>query len=84
MRYNFYVNRSNVRIDLETHLDGRSLYWLAKMTGLPYSTIHKIANNKTDGISFIVLEKLCAVFDCEPCELIVKDKVKQQNSLSHI
>jgi putative transcriptional regulator len=66
------VNRSNVKIDLETHLAGRSLYWLAKNSGVPYSTLHKIARNKTDGISFIVLEKLCDSLDCEPCELIVK------------
>lgn len=76
MRYNFYVNRSNVKIDLETHLAGRSLYWLGKATGLPYSTVHKIAKNKTDGISFVVLEKLCDVLECEPCELIVRNKVK--------
>lgn len=66
------MNRSNVKIDLETHLAGRSLYWLAKNSGVPYSTLHKIARNKTDGISFIVLEKLCDSLDCEPCELIVK------------
>lgn len=74
MRYKFYVNRSNVKIDLETHLAGRSLYWLAKTTGLPYSTVHKIAKNRTDGISFVVLEKLCDVFECEPCQLIFREK----------
>lgn len=65
--------KSNVRIDLKTHLAGRSLYWLAKTSGVPYSTIHKIASNKTDGISFIVLEKLSDVLDCEPRDLITKD-----------
>lgn len=79
MRYNFSVNRSNVKIDLETHLAGRSLYWLAKTTGLPYSTVHKIAKNRTDGISFIVLERLCEAFKCEPCQLIFRDKSNAGN-----
>ncbi|MGI8786803.1 MAG: helix-turn-helix domain-containing protein [Pyrinomonadaceae bacterium] len=65
---------SNVKIDIETHLIGRSLYWLAKTSGVPYSTLHKIARNKTDGISFTILEKLCNALECEPCELIVRNK----------
>jgi DNA-binding Xre family transcriptional regulator len=70
--YNFLVNSSNVKIDLETLLAGRSIYWLAKTSGVPYSTVHKIARNKTDGISFVILEKLCDALECEPCKLIVK------------
>jgi len=70
------VHRSNVKIDLETLLDGRSLYWLAKTSGIPYSTVHKVARNKTDGISFVVLEKLCDALECEPCQLIVREKLK--------
>ncbi len=72
MSYNFLVNTSNVKIDIDTHLAGRSIYWLAKTSGVPYSTLHKIARNKTDGISFIVLEKLCDALECEPCQIIVK------------
>lgn len=68
------MNHSNIKIDLHTHLAGRSLYWLAKTSGVPYSTVHKIARNKTDGISFTVLEKLAQAFDCEPKELIVVSK----------
>jgi DNA-binding Xre family transcriptional regulator len=66
------VNRSSVKIDVETHLAGRTLYWLAKSSGVPYSTLHKIARNKTDGISFAVLEKLCDALACEPCDLIIR------------
>ncbi len=73
------MHRSNVKIDLETLLAGRSLYWLAKTSGIPYSTVHKVARNKTDGISFIVLEKLSNALECEPCQLIVK---KQSDELS--
>lgn len=66
------MSRSNVKIDLTTHLAGRSLYWLAKTSGVAYSTVHKIANNKTDGISFVVLEQFANAFNCEPRDLIVK------------
>lgn len=68
------MHRSNVKIDLETLLAGRSLYWLSKTSGIPYSTVHKVARNKTDGISFVVLEKLCDALECEPCQLIIKEK----------
>lgn len=68
------MQRSNVKIDLETLLAGRSLYWLAKTSGIPYSTVHKIASSKTDGISFIVLEKLSDALECEPSDLIIKGK----------
>ncbi len=69
------MQRSNVKIELETFLAGRSLYWLAKTSGIPYSTVHKIASHKTDGISFVVLEKLSNAFQCEPIDLIVREKV---------
>ncbi len=74
--YIFLVNTSNVKIDIDTHLAGRSIYWLSKTSGVPYSTLHKIARNKTDGISFIVLEKLCNALNCEPCQLIIRFKSK--------
>lgn len=66
------MNSSNVKIDLETLLAGRSIYWLAKTSGVPYSTVHKIARNKTDGISFVVLEKLSDALECEPIDLIIR------------
>ena len=75
------MHRSNVKIDLETFLAGRSLYWLAKTSGIPYSTVHKIASNKTDGISFIVLEKLSDALEREPNDLIVRT-VSQEKAKS--
>lgn len=70
------MNTSNVKIDLETLLAGRSIYWLAKTSGVPYSTVHKIARHKTDGISFVILEKLCNALECEPSDLIIRLKSK--------
>lgn len=70
------MHRSNVKIELETFLAGRSLYWLAKTSGVPYSTVHKIASHKTDGISFVILEKLSDALECEPSDLIIRLKSK--------
>jgi putative transcriptional regulator len=58
---------------------GKSLYWLSKQTNTAYSTVHKLANDKTDSISFVVLDKLCDALECEPCELIFRETNKNQS-----
>lgn len=71
------MNRSNIKIDLATPLAGRSIYWLAKTSGVPYSTVHKIARNRTDGISFVVLEKLSIALGTDPHSLFVVGRAKR-------
>lgn len=44
--------------------DERNLSWLARKTGLNYSSLHSLANNKTTSISFDTLEKVCKVLNC--------------------
>lgn len=79
LSYKLTVSHSSIRVSVTPLLAGRSLYWLAKTAGLPYWTVHKIANNKTNGISFNVLEKLCNALECEPCELIVRESLEAVN-----
>lgn len=43
---------------------------LADMTGLHRNGITKLYNEKTDGIKFETLEKLCRALDCSVEELI--------------
>ncbi|ANA80166.1 XRE family transcriptional regulator [Paenibacillus glucanolyticus] len=43
---------------------------LADMTGLHRNGITKLYNEKTDGIKFDTLEKLCRALDCSVGELI--------------
>jgi len=69
-----------IRLDLSSKLNGRSLYWLAKTTGMNYSTVHKLGNEQTKGISFGILEKLCEALECEPCDLIVWDSTKKKGN----
>ena len=53
---------------------GRSLYWLAKQTGIRYSTVHDLSRGEWKSIKRTVIEALCEALDCEPGELIVKRK----------
>lgn len=53
---------------------GQSLYWLAKQTGIRYSTVHDLSRGEWKSIKRTVIEALCEVLDCEPGELIVKRK----------
>lgn len=43
---------------------------VAESTGLHINTISKICNNKTHGIKFEVLEKLCNFLDCKIEDII--------------
>lgn len=64
------MTRSRLKIDLSSQLAGRSIYWLAKESGVPYATVHKIATDKTDGIRFVILEKLAQALNCDARDLI--------------
>lgn len=62
----------NVEIPLDTLLDrhGRSFYWLAKETGVSYSTLWRLKKSKALGINFATLEKICAALDCTPGDVL--------------
>lgn len=63
-------------IDLKTELTkrGRTLYWLAKETGIQYDAINRLANGKTTGVKLETLEKICEALECGPCDVIVESK----------
>ena len=64
----------HVRLDELLKERGRSLYWLARETGIPEGSLRKIRRGETTEISFRVLEALCEALGCEPGELIVRGK----------
>ena len=50
----------------------KSLYWLAKESGVTYTTVHRLAQgNPIERLDFRVLEKLARALDREPGELLV-------------
>ncbi|PYS81720.1 MAG: XRE family transcriptional regulator [Acidobacteria bacterium] len=51
---------------------GRSLYWLAKEAGVAYTTLWKLRAAESQGISFGVLDRICAALDCAPGDLLIR------------
>jgi putative transcriptional regulator len=48
----------------------KSIYWLAKETGLRYATLHRLATKEVEKVDLRVLEKVCRALECEPGELL--------------
>ena len=61
-----------MRIAELLHEKGKSRYWLVKNLDSNYTVINKMLANDTTSISFDTIDKLCDIFDCEPCELFKK------------
>ena len=53
---------------------GQSLYWLAKETGIRYSTVHDLSRGQWKAVKREVIESLCEALVCEPGDLIVRAK----------
>lgn len=61
-----------VEIPLDSLLNkhGRSFYWLAKETGVSYTTLWRLKKSKALGINFATLEKICEALDCTPGDVL--------------
>lgn len=62
--------RIEIRIDELLRERGRSFYWLAKESGISHTTLWRLKKGKSQGINFSTLEKLCAVLECTPGEVL--------------
>lgn len=51
---------------------GRSLYWLQQQTGISYTALLRLRKDRARSVDYEVLDKICAVLDCEPGDLIVR------------
>ena len=47
----------------------KSVYWLAKQTGISQNSLIKIKNDKTSSINFDICNKICSVLECKLEEL---------------
>jgi putative transcriptional regulator len=67
------MNAAVIRIRLKELLgeQGRSLYWLAKKTGIPYQTLWRIKDAKTDSIDFRILGSICTALNCQAGDVLV-------------
>src|SRR5262245_49259335 len=73
-RYTRGMNTHMIQPKLSEVLEdqGKSLYWLAKETGLAYSTHHKFNKAQTKGIDFRVLDGICAALNCQPGDILIR------------
>ncbi|HYL98117.1 MAG TPA: helix-turn-helix domain-containing protein [Blastocatellia bacterium] len=60
-----------VRLRLEELLrqHGRTLYWLAKQTGISHTTLWRYRHQETEGIRWTHLESICRALECKPADL---------------
>lgn len=63
-----------VKINEVLKKQNRSIYWLAKQTGITYQNMLKLCNNETTSINFIRLQKICTVLNCTPNDIFDIDK----------
>lgn len=56
----------------------RTKYWFIKEMGGSYTSMSNLMNNKTKGIKFDTLDKICNLFDCEIGEIITHKKGKRK------
>jgi putative transcriptional regulator len=68
-----------VRLRLDELLEerGRTLYWLAKESGVDYQGLYRFKSNKAHGIRFNALEGICKALECSPGDLLVLEDDKK-------
>jgi putative transcriptional regulator len=61
-----------IKIDIEKLLEGRSLYWLSKETGIRWATLAKMVAGKAQRFELEALDALCVALECEPGDLLLR------------
>lgn len=69
-----------VRLRIEELLEeqGKTLYWLAKESGVDYQGLYRFKTGKAHGIRFNALEGICKALDCAPGDLLVIEDEKPE------
>lgn len=67
-----------VKMRIEELLEerGRTLYWLAKESGVDYQGLYRFKTGKAHGIRFNAMEGICKALECSPGELFVLEDDK--------
>lgn len=66
--------RGMVLLNLEKLLAerDRSFYWLAKSARINHAVMSKMRHNQVKAITLDVLDRICAVLDCEPGDVLLR------------
>jgi len=51
---------------------GRTLYWLAKQSGVRYATIHQMSRGEVARLNIETLDRICGALDCQPGDLLIR------------
>ena len=61
-----------IEVRIEQLLDERdkTFYWLAKETGISYTSLWRLRHEEAKSVSFDRLERICRALECEPGDLL--------------
>jgi len=59
-----------IRLDALLKKRQRSFYWLARETGISYTTLWRLKKGRSLGINFETLEKVCTALNCQPGDVL--------------
>jgi len=61
-----------IKIELEKLLEGRSLYWLSKESGIRWATLAAMVNGKAQRLNLEDIDLICDALECQPGDLLVR------------
>ena len=73
-------HRIKFRIEEILRKREQSLYWLARTTGVSYTTLWRLTKDRSLGVNFATLEKLCDALRCGPGDLLQLESDSKEKS----
>lgn len=67
-----------LNVDYLLKKNNKSIYWLVKNMNSTYPNIKPLVYSRVASIKLNTIDKLCELFDCEPGDLIIREK--QENN----
>ena len=71
-----------LRINEILEKENKSMYWLAKQTGISANNIQKMCNGETNSIRFTSIETICKALNCSINDLFESNDQKMQDLIS--
>ncbi|PYS99156.1 MAG: Cro/Cl family transcriptional regulator [Acidobacteria bacterium] len=77
-----HEHRIKFRIEEILRKREQSLYWLAQTTGVSYTTLWRLTKDRSVGVNFATLEKLCSALRCGPGDILQLESDTKEQSKS--
>ena len=61
-----------IKIELDKLLNGRTLYWLSRQTGIRWATLSAMNSGKAQRLNVEDVDLICDALECQPGDLLVK------------